>query len=480
MSATIVWLHRDLRLEDNPALAAAVERGKPVIPTLIWAPEEEAPWAPGAASRWWLHHSLEALAARLADRGTRLILRTGPTVEALRALVAEMGADAIYWNRRYDPALTERDAQIKQALVDNGLGVETFNAALLVEPWDVATKQGKPYQVFTPFWRRCRTELGHVDSEAAPDVVPTPASWPTSLGLAELALLPTVDWTGGLRATWTPGEAGAQERLDAFLEDALADYDTSRDRPDQAGTSRLSPHLHFGEIGPRQVAHAIQTEVGLHDQASADAFVSELGWREFAHHVLYHFPSTPDRPLKPKFESFPWREDGASLQAWQQGRTGYPIVDAGMRELGETGWMHNRMRMVVASFLTKDLLIPWQDGARWFWDALVDADLANNTLGWQWAAGCGADAAPYFRIFNPVRQGERFDPDGTYVRRWVPELAKLDADVIHAPWQATQLDRQAAGVTLGRDYPEPIVDHKQARDRALAAYERIKGTNGER
>lgn len=474
MSATIVWFHRDLRLEDNPALSAAVERGHPVIPVLIWAPEDEAPWAPGGASRWWLHGSLDALSRFLIERGSRLILRTAPTLEALRSLIRETDADAVYWNRRYEPALVERDAGIQPSLSADGLQVETFNASLLFEPSDVATKQGKPYQVFTPFWRRCRETGLPMETISAPAHVPAPARWPVSVALDDLGLLPRVDGASGLRDAWTPGEAGAHERLETFIDEVLGDYGTSRDYPSQTGTSRLSPHLHFGELGPRQIAQAIAEETPLSDRSSAEGYLSEIGWREFAHHVLYHFPSTPDRPLKPKFESFPWRNDDDHLQAWQRGETGYPIVDAGMRELWETGWMHNRVRMVVASFLTKDLLIPWQDGARWFWDTLVDADLANNTFGWQWAAGCGADAAPYFRIFNPVRQGERFDPEGAYVRRWVPELADLDGDLIHAPWQATEPDLRAADVKLGGTYPAPIVDHGEARDRALAAYERVK------
>ncbi len=476
MAATIVWLHRDLRLEDNPALSAAVERGHPVVPVVVWSPEDEAPWAPGRASRWWRHRSLDQLATSLQERGSRLVLRTGPTLEALRALVRETGADAVYWNRRYEPALVERDAGIRQSLEHDGLQVETFNASLLFEPPDVATRQGKPYQVFTPFWRRCR-EMGlPMETTPAPADLPAPERWPNAEALADLELLPSGDEATGWRDAWTPGEAGAQARLEAFIDQALRDYDASRDDLTQMGTSRLSPHLHFGEIGPRQIVRSIDEDAPLADRSSGDSYLSELGWREFAHHVLYHFPSTPDRPLKPKFERFPWREDAEGLAAWQRGETGYPLVDAGMRELLDTGWMHNRLRMVVASFLTKDLLIPWQDGARWFWEALVDADLANNTLGWQWAAGCGADAAPYFRIFNPVRQGERFDPHGAYVRRWVPELAELGDDDIQAPWQATRLELSAAGVTLGETYPEPIVDHKVARERALAAYERIKGT----
>jgi deoxyribodipyrimidine photo-lyase len=287
-----------------------------------------------------------------------------------------------------------------------------------------------------------------------------------------------VDWAAGLRAAWTPGEAGAKDALARFLLEALPDYAEARDRMGVAGTSRLSPHLHFGEVSPRQIWHAaaaLQWQGGKGGTArGAEKFVAEVGWREFAHHLLVHFPHTPDAPLRGEFARFPWREDPAARRAWQRGRTGYPVVDAAMRELWTTGWMHNRARMIVASFLVKDLLLPWQDGARWFWDTLVDADLASNTLGWQWTAGCGADAAPYFRVFNPVSQGTKFDGNGAYVRRWVPELARLPDGALHAPWDASPAELRAAGVSLGRDYPACIVDHAEARERALAALASLK------
>jgi deoxyribodipyrimidine photo-lyase len=439
MSPTLLWFRQDLRLADNPALAAAVARGGPVIPVYVWSPEEEGSAAPGAACRWWLHQSLKALDASLRPLGSRLIVRRGPARATLGALAAETGATAVLWNRRYEPAVSARDREVKASLAAAGLAVESFNSALLFEPWELATGSKTPFQVFTPFWRACLSRPAAPAPLRAPAAIAAPVRWPETLPLSSLALEPAIDWTGGIAAAWTPGEAGAQAALRAFLRGAVEAYPVARDRPAEPGTSRLSPHLHHGELGPRQIRAALDPA-----DPGAGAYLRELGWREFAHHVLFHFPHTVDRPLRPAFAHFPWADAPAALRAWQRGRTGYPLVDAGMRELWATGWMHNRVRMVVASFLTKHLLLPWQEGARWFWDTLVDADQANNTLGWQWVAGSGADAAPYFRIFNPATQAEKFDPEGRYVRRWVPELGS---------------DR----------YPAPIVDHAWARSRALAA-----------
>jgi deoxyribodipyrimidine photo-lyase len=400
----------------------------------IWSPGEEGGWEPGGASRWWLHRSLRALDAELRRHRSRLVIREGPALEVLRELAAETGAEAVRWNRRYEPYAIERDSTVKSALAGDGLDVESANAALLFEPWTIATGGGDPYKVFTPFWKACMSAGPPPEPEPAP-TLHSPESWPDGLDIDALGLDPQIDWAGGLDETWTPGERTAGERLDAFLEDAVARYATDRDRPDREGTSRLSPHLHHGEIGPRQIWHEVRGR-GLDPRR----FLAEVGWREFSHHLLYHFPHTPERPLREEFERFPWRTDRAALGAWQRGETGYPLVDAGMHQLWTTGWMHNRVRMVVASFLVKHLLLPWQEGARWFWDTLVDADLANNTLGWQWTAGCGADAAPFFRIFNPRLQAERYDPTGEYVRRWAP------------------------------DPRAPIVDHREARERALEAF----------
>jgi len=474
---SIVWLRRDLRLADNPALHAASRRGA-VIPVFIWAPDEEDVWAPGAASQWWLHQSLLHLDRDLQARGTRLVLRRGAAATVLGEVVRQGDADLVVWNRCYEPALIARDAAVQTALAADRVQVETFNASLLYEPRTIRTQAGRPFQVFTPFWRTCLNAPKPAPPLPPPSALRAPTRKPETLRLGDLALQPTVDWTAGLRAAWQPGERGAEAQLARFLDDALARYPEARDRPDIAGSSRLSPHLHFGEIGPRQVWHAVETRAALDSTPgtykAAEAYLRQLGWREFAHHLLFHFPHTPDAPLRAEFAAFPWADDAEWLRAWQRGRTGYPIVDAGMRELWATGWMHNRVRMIVASFLVKDLLLPWQAGARWFWDTLVDADLANNTLGWQWTAGCGADAAPYFRIFNPVSQGEKFDPGGAYVRRWVPELHALPAQWIHKPWDAPPATLAAAAVELGRSYPMPIVDHGEARGHALAALATIK------
>jgi deoxyribodipyrimidine photo-lyase len=495
---SIVWFRTDLRLADNPALAAAFKSGGVVVPVFIWSPEEEGDWPPGGASNWWLHQSLAALGQSLRKVGSRLIIRRGPALETLRAVAREARTDAVYWNRRYEPAVVARNAKVKEALHQDGLKVESFNAALLYEPWTIQNQSGKPFQVFTPFWKHCLTKPDPAEPLSAPKRIPSPKKWPKSLMLGELELEPKINWTEGLRAVWWPGEAGAIANLNRFLTVAFKNYSKHRNRPDIVGTSRLSPHLHFGEISPRQIWHgskrAVQSGAGTPpDQAAqrlnrkqgrGDArptldwrtsqFLAELGWREFACHLLHHFPHTPDGPLRADFKRFRRRKNAAWLEAWQKGRTGYPIVDAGMRELWATGWMHNRVRMIVASFLVKDLLISWQEGARWFWDTLVDADLPNNTLGWQWTAGCGADAAPYFRVFNPTSQGEKFDPQGDYVRRWCPELAKLPAKWIHQPHRAPAEVLQAAEVKLGRPYPQPIVSHAIARAVALEAFAKIK------
>jgi len=462
---SIVWFRRDLRLADNPALAAAVARGGPVVPLFILDDAAPGAWRPGGASRWWLHHSLAALADGMEALGARLVLQRGDAGQVLADLVKATGAGAAYWNRCYEPWAVARDAAIKTELGEKGIEVRSFNGALLAEPWEVQTKSGTPFRVFTPFWRALTAGLNVAAPLPAPAKLSALDAEVASDALADWRLLPTApDWAGGLREAWTPGEAGAQARLAAFLEDGLAQYAEGRDLPAEANTSRLSPHLHWGEVSPQQVWAALARAEA--PEKNAAKFRSELGWREFSTHLLFHNPDLPERSLRCEFDAFPWAPDEAVLRAWQRGRTGYPIVDAGMRELWATGWMHNRVRMLVASFLVKHLLQPWQDGARWFWDTLVDADLANNSASWQWVAGCGADAAPYFRIFNPVLQGERFDPEGAYVRRWVPELAGLPARFIHKPWQ---MPEPPAG------YPAPIVALGAARQRALDAYASLKG-----
>lgn len=476
MNTALVWLRRDLRLADNPALAHACAHHAQVVPVFIWAPDEEAPWAPGAASRWWLHHSLAALADGLAARASCLVLRCGPSLQALLALAAETGAEAVYWNRLYEPALTTRDTAVKAALRAAGLRAESFQAHLLWEPWTLATGAGEPYRVFTPFWKTA-SRAPVAPPRPAPGALPAPVAWPASTPLAAFELLPRIGWDAGLQAAWTPGEVGALARLGAFTDAALARYRDERDRPGLAGVSRLSPHLHFGEVSPRQVWHAVTTACAGAplERPGGEAFLRELGWREFAHHVLFHFPHTAEQPMQERFARYPWAADAtAELAAWQRGRTGYPLVDAGMRELWTSGWMHNRVRMLVASFLVKNLRIPWQDGARWFWDTLVDADLAANSLGWQWTAGCGTDAAPYFRVFNPQRQGEQFDADGRYVRRWVPELAALPERWLHAPWTLPAAEQTRTRFVPGLSYPRPLVDFAASRAAALAGFEAIR------
>jgi len=477
-SPSIVWFRQDLRLDDNPALHAAVQQGGPIIALFIWAPDEEGEWPPGEASKWWLHQSITQLTRHLERLGSRLIIRQGHCLSILEELVQETGATALFWNRRYEPAIIDRDAQIQTTLRRRLHQVDSFNASLLFEPWTIATKAGTPFQVFTPFWKACLAQGDPHLPLPPPRFLPAPARWPQSLPLCELKLEPKHDWAAGLRDAWQPGATGAATQMRQFLQTTLSGYAEHRDRPDRPVSSRLSPHLHFGEISPRRLWHQIHDHLIQHPDhgvgQSANAYLRELGWREFAHHLLYHVPHTPNRPMRAEFDAFPWQDNPALLRAWQRGQTGYPMVDAGMRALWQTGWMHNRVRMVVASFLLKDLLVSWQQGAAWFWDTLVDADLANNTLGWQWSAGCGADAAPFFRVFNPVRQGQRFDPDGTYVRRWIPELVNLPATWIHCPWEASPATLAAAGVTLGKTYPPPIVNHREARQRALAALATIR------
>ena len=437
------WFRRDLRLTDNPALNWAAGQAEALYLVYIHAPEEEAPWSPGAASCWWLAQSLQALAAELSARGQSLILRTGPSEQTLLELTEELALDAVSWNRLYEPAVIDRDKGIKTALRERGLQVHSANAHLLIEPWTISTGKDTPYKVFTPFWKQALTQLPGTEIGTPPSL-PSPKGKVASKTLDQLQIAPRHRWTKKLARYWQPGESGALARLDDFRQAAARDYATLRERPDQAGTSRLSPHLHWGEVGPRQLlAEFPRAEID-------NRFLTELGWREFAHHLLYHFPESTEAPLNARYSDFPWRDPDAAksvLRRWQRGETGIELVDAGMRELWETGWMHNRVRMIVASLLTKNLGVHWLAGARWFWDTLVDADLANNTLGWQWVAGCGADAAPYFRIFNPDTQAEKFDPDGEYRRRWLPQ-----------------------------DRPEPIVDLKQSRADALQVYARHRET----
>jgi deoxyribodipyrimidine photo-lyase len=462
-ASTVLWLRQDLRLRDNLALRAAVERGGPVIPVYIWAPAEEGGWAPGAASRWWLHGSLRALDSSLRQIGSRLILRGGPALETLVTLLDEAGATAVYWNRRYEPDAQAVSHAVRAGLRHRGIDARDFNSTLLAEPSEFLNQSGQPYLVYTPFMRAMLRKLPTGPPQPAPRALRSPARWPHTLPLEALGLEPRTAWYTTMAQCWQPGEEGALARLRRFVGERLDHYARARDLPAVAGTSGLSPHLHFGEIGPRQVWHAVASH------RHRAGFLRELLWREFACHLLHHRPHTPGAPLREQFAHFPWRQDLQELVPWQRGATGVPMVDAGMRELWARGVMHNRVRMIVASYLVKNLLLPWQEGARWFWDTLVDADLASNTLNWQWVAGCGADAAPYFRIFNPVLQGQRFDPAGEYVRRWVPELAGVPGRHVHAPWQASPPPP---------GYPAPLVDLDASRRTALDAYRQMRAEVG--
>lgn len=468
----IVWFRQDLRLADNPALGAALRAGRPILPLYILDDRNAAEWKMGAASRWWLYHSLKSLDQAL--RGTMVFLR-GDARSVLPKLIRGVQADSVFWNRCYEPWRMERDSIIKNELLGASTAVRSFNGSLLFEPPNTNKPDGTPYRVFTPFYRRgcLRNGIPPRRPLPAPDDIALFESKGRS-SLDSVRLMPDVNWYDELAAEWSPGERGAADRLRQFLSSGIDRYDEGRNRPDQRHVSRLSPHLHFGEISPNQAWWAV------HDRypdgaltPDADRFLSELGWREFSYNLLYNEPTLTTKNLQRKFDRFPWMDDDSSLHRWQRGVTGYPIVDGGMRELWRTGYMHNRVRMIAGSFLVKNLLLHWRHGASWFWDTLVDADLANNSASWQWIAGCGADAAPYFRIFNPVTQGKKFDPAGAYVRRFVPELSALPDKFIHSPWEAPAAILGESGVSLGENYPEPIVDLKSSRERALDAFKSL-------
>ena len=476
----LVWFRDDLRLSDHPALVAGLAGDCPVVPVYVFDEQSPAFRQMGGASRWWLHHSIAALDVSLRAKGSYLRIVRGAAQTAIPRLVDHYQASGMVWSRRYGAAEIAVDASIKAWCKDHGIGCESFNGSLLVEPWQVTTQAGQPMKVFTPFWKSARANHTFAQPLPAPVMLPvvTATASPLEIPLDDLTLLPTKpDWAKGFTEHWQAGEAGAQQRLLDFLDDGLKGYGEDRNRPDRNNVSRLAPYLRFGNISPRQVWHVAVNRMQAGECTASErdltVFQSELGWREFSYHLLFHNPDLARKNYQARFDKFPWRNDPAALTAWQNGMTGYPIVDAGMRQLWQTGWMHNRVRMVVASFLIKHLMIDWRDGEAWFWDTLHDADPASNAASWQWVAGSGADAAPYFRIFNPVLQGERFDPKGDYVRHFVPELARLPKEFIHKPWTAPEWVLREAGVSPGVDYPAPLIDHKTGRDRALAAFSSI-------
>ncbi|MBF9195023.1 cryptochrome/photolyase family protein [Microvirga terrestris] len=481
----LVWFRDDHRLSDNPALSAAAATGSQVLCFYVLDDESEGIRPLGAAACWWLHGSLKALSETLERAGSSLLILKGSALDLVESVVRETGASAVYWNRRYGAAEIAVDSAIKKRLSDAGIKVHSCSGRLLHEPWEITNQAGKPFQVFTPYLRA-------VNARSIKPPLPAPRRlkggvWPRSIldraiPLTELGLEPSFpDWAGGMRQVWERGEHAAQARFSRFIETGLKGYAERRDLPSQEGSSRLSPHLRFGEISPRQVWHAVMNAVAAEPGLGPDAekFLSEIAWRDFTYQLLHFHPHLPDKPHSSRFDNFPWIQDRPSLKAWQKGLTGYPIVDAGMRQLWQTGWMHNRVRMITASFLVKHLLTDWRQGEAWFWDTLVDADPANNAFSWQWIAGSGPDSAPFHRIFNPVTQGEKFDPEGDYIRTFMPELSQLPPGFVHKPWEAPPAVLREAGVVLGETYPKPIVPHGPARERALEAFRSLRGLASE-
>jgi len=474
MTVNVVWLRRDFRLCDNPAIRHAVDHSDQVVLLYIHAPHEEHPWQPGAASNWWLHHSLSAFGRQVREKQGDLIIRQGDSLKSLIEVCMETGSKTVCWNRLYEPAIVKRDRKVKEELEKLGIRTVDFAGALLREPEEVLKEDGGIYRVYTPFSKRHASLAPPEPLLDEPTCVPAPSPQPQSLRVEELGLLDSIQWYSQFREDWQPGEKGAQQRLQLFSGHAVHSYGHDRDIPNHEGVSRLSPHLHFGEVSPGQVwLHIRGSDNRMHDPPDESPFwpyLRQLIWRDFAHHLLRHHPGMSDSPLDPMYGAFAWDDDRELLERWQAGQTGIPLVDAGMRQLWQTGWMHNRLRMIVASLLSKNGLVHWLEGARWFWDTLVDADLANNSMGWQWVAGCGPDAAPYFRIFSPKSQGQRFDPDGDYIRRWVPELSAVPTRYIHEPW--TWPDWNSS--SINRNYPLPVIDLKQTRHRALERYQEAK------
>lgn len=482
MTAAILWFRRDLRLTDNPALQAALAHATKLIPVYIHAPDEEAPWSPGAASNWWLHQSLTELDKSLRKLGSYLVIAHGKSQAVLAKLAIDHASTDIFFNKLPEAICQQRDNHVSKHLSKAGITCHSFNAGQLTDGQQLQRLDGGCYRVFTPFWRAALKQgFSSTPPSPAPKVIPPPPRLIKSISLEKLGLLPSLDWHKGFKVHWSPGEQSALKQVRRFFDKSVNAYVEGRDRPDHEETSRLSPHLHFGEISAQQIVRGMQSRLGSDSTSPVDSgpgqYLRQLVWREFAHYLLLHYPDTDQQPFDPRFKNYPWirgKRAKILLNRWQQGETGIPIVDAGMRELWQTGWMHNRVRMIVASLLTKNLGIHWLEGAKWFWDTLVDADCANNSMGWQWCAGSGADAAPYFRIFNPVRQAERFDPNGDYVRRWIPELSLLPNKHLNRPWESPSSELLKAGLKLGKTYPKPIVDLQTSRKEALQRWERVK------
>lgn len=462
----IVWFTKDLRLSDHTALYTALQAGYDVIPLYIYSPEDDHPWEIGSASKWWLHHSLKSLAETLKEKGSRLILRKGSAVKVMSEIIQETGAEAVFWHAGVEPATRKTNEKMQSLLLERALLAFCSFDNFLYSPGTVLNGKDEPYQVFTPFYNACLKREEPRRPRPAPSTLPKISSSIKSLEVEDLKLFPNLPWAKEFSSLWKPGEKGAKERLQYFLSFLVEEYPLQRDFPFMDGTSLISPHLHFGEISAAQVWHATEKKVSVEGRP----YLRQILWREFASHMLYFFPDTDLYPLRKAFENFPWKKEVKLLRLWQKGETGYPLIDAGMRQLWRLGWMHNRVRMIVGSFLVKDLMVPWQEGEKWFWDTLVDADLANNCFGWQWVSGCGADAAPYFRIFHPITQSEKFDPKGVYIRAFVPELKDLPNEWIHKPWLAPESVLKKAKVILGKTYPHPIVDHGEARKKALGYF----------
>jgi deoxyribodipyrimidine photo-lyase len=469
---SIHWFRQDLRLSDNPALSAAIESGD-ILPIYILDDINSNDSKMGEASRWWLHHSLSSLNKKLDGK---ISFYNGDPKEIFSTLSEQYNVKSIYWNRCYEPWRIKRDKDLKISLENKNIHIKTHNGSLLWEPWTVLKNDGTPYRVFSPYYKRgCLDALAPREPIKEPSLSNIISNSYEGLSLNDLDLLPNVGWYEDMENLWSPGEDGAKEKLHKFLDYGLLGYKEGRNFPSRENVSQLSPHMHFGEVSPNQVWYGAQLKEGEKGiDKDLKHFLSELGWREFSYSLLYHFPTLPKENLQKKFDNFPWIENSEYFEKWKKGQTGYPIVDAGMRELWQTGYMHNRVRMIVGSFLVKNLLLHWHEGEKWFWDCLIDADLASNSASWQWVAGSGADAAPYFRIFNPVTQGLRFDPDGEYTKKYVPELKDLPSKYLYSPWEAPLDILNDAGVTLGKNYPNPVVDLKQSREKALDAFSVIR------